>query len=660
LNSRRINQPSIQLDHLRIASPGEGTDVIVANRLPPPVIPPWAEAITATTFSVVAGQQIKLSTPLNSGVNAYVVTFGSTESLTPAQAQVIISAVVAPELSVVVNYEGNGVRVTGSGWLLIEEPAPTGASSDWIPSFGFPSETINEVVASVTSSTPLEMDIFDTGTSGLLTTRVTVQIDSESPLEIYPAIPVGWTVTATDTASPGSSSNDSRHILAEHTSPFPSGSQITVRVYASTNAKPTEAIFESTFGVLDDLAPSIVWVKPWGSRRLLVKFSEPMLCDSDNPRSAIFTKSISGRVQYHRNYQDDLVTYANVIEAPIAEFETNAHEDMFIGSRKANNSENDGAFSIIAILSASLARLDGRLSDEEVADLTADEIPPDVYLTPYRVRRNPPLDEIKPIFEPHVVLARTPAVGTVAIGNDESLEQFVELFLDDDLTFDAAYFLDVRRLEDLSGNPCTTSASFSSVPYASIAPSRDFSIWNMMPQYNKDRDASRDMERLVKCFDECLQIMFYEVDNFLYLYDPYRVKEELLDVFLVHLGNPFKFAQGLDAHKKRDLIALLVQMYKTKGTADGLTAMILFFLGKRVTVEAAETDTDTWSLGDSFLGSTTVLGPSADAIRYSFKIGYNSSFGVTLSDADKVIIEEIIEHFKPAHTHFLGYIDTSD
>jgi phage tail-like protein len=647
----------VYLDNIRLRSLSGDNVLGLCNRLPAPAIPAWLECINETSYTVLEGQQVVIAYSLTPGdsLTPITVTF-SAATLTTADALVLFQAalVSVPELTASAACEASRIRINGGLWLQISEPVPVGATSSWTPTFGFPTDRADEIIASASSQAAIYATAYNLGSDeDFVVDDITVTADAVAT-SVYPVTPSGWVVDVEDGQSPGSTVIDLKHIAASRSAAFTSGTQVAVAVTLHSTTTPGPVVVSYAFNIEDDLAPSIVSVEVLDTKTLRVKFSEPMLLSSSNPRSPLFVKNIAGYVAFYAARTEGGTTYTNLIEAPVAEFSAVDHEGLFVAIRKANSAINDGCYEILSIVSNSLAKLDATLEDEEVADATSDEVPPEVYLAPFRIRRNPPSSEIKPIFEPHVIEARAVEEGMLVLTEGESLTQYVDLFLDDDLTFDADYYLDVVKLSDLVENTVSATASFSSWSYAEVSNNREFSFWDQLTaQYNKDIDKNRDLERFIRCLDECLQILFYDVDQFAYLLDPFRVKEAAIDTLLWHLGNPFSFAQGLSTFRKRNLAAMLVPTYKRKGTNPAIENMILSFLGKEVTVIAAENDSDTWILGEGILGQTTYVGPSASAVRYSFWL--QPAIGVTLSDDEKTIIDEIVARLKPSHTHFLGY-----
>src|SRR5690606_30992264 len=107
-------------------------------------------------------------------------------------------------------------------------------------------------------------------------------------------------------------------------------------------------------------------------------------------------------------------------------------------------------------------------------------------------------------------------------------------------------------------------------------------------------DETGDLENFMAVLQDVLELLLGEVDRFPDILDPDLAPEPFLDLMLEDLGNPFAF--DLTELQKRRLIAVLVQIYRQKGTAAGIRNAIRFFLGVDVTAVSA------------YLGNTLILG----------------------------------------------------
>ncbi|MFH0899100.1 MAG: phage tail protein [Pseudomonadota bacterium] len=227
----------------------------------------------------------------------------------------------------------------------------------------------------------------------------------------------------------------------------------------------------------------------------------------------------------------------------------------------------------------------------------------------------------------------------------------VELTLDTEMTPDVFYQIRAVGITDLAGNPVL--APFDRTTFAGFRPprpaSRRFDLWQMLPRYNRRIDQTGDLRRFIACLQEVTDLLLADCDRFPDLFDLERAPEAFLDVILADLGNPFSF--DLDALGKRRLAAMLVQMYRQKGTAAGIRNAIRFFLGIDA-VAVLPFSSDALVLGESELGVDWILGPSNDFARYAFSI----EVGVPLTDTQRRQARAIVDYMRPAHTHFASLL----
>ena len=149
------------------------------------------------------------------------------------------------------------------------------------------------------------------------------------------------------------------------------------------------------------------------------------------------------------------------------------------------------------------------------------------------------------------------------------------------------------------------------------------------------------------------------IDRWTNIIDPDVCSEAFLDAILVDLGNPFEFGD-LTVTEKRRLVRILVQIYKAKGTGQGVIDVIRFFLGIEVEIDVFNgsgweltTDDVDPSIGDELsqqgedAPDPAVLGPGDQALLYTFVVVSPQN----LTDDERDRMMEIVEYMKPAHTH---------
>lgn len=496
---------------------------------------------------------------------------------------------------------------------------------------------------------PIEFEVFDITSSGFDWVKVWVTTDFGKTLVWDSAVgpASGWSVTESKWQSPGSGVDDVWSVKLEHTESFLSDEVVVVQVQARTLLPET---LDETylFFAEDTRRPSITKVTVRTPRTLRLQFTEPMLQTGSDGTSALYARDVSGRVSYHASVNINGTDYTNVIHAPTAVFLT-SDVDLFIGSVGAKNASNNGVFKVLSRISGEYVKVDRNLVDEEAADPKTENVP-SLYVSSYRVVPSTPAEGVvRPAFQPAVSDAEAVDSSSIPTG-DEPL-RYVDLTLHDDLTPSIDYDLEVLRIEDPAGNEIASTYPFTSwIPR--YIDGRSFDLWDMIPQKNKDEDLTQDLEKFIRCLDEVTKVMLNDVDWFGDILDPWAMKEVAVDAMLGSLGNPFDFVSSLPVDKRRSLAAVLVLMYKDKGTEEGIEDAVSFFVGKTVNVEPWNIPSDTWELGVSRLGLDTFVGPSRSYIRYAFYVEHAD----VLTDDEKDLIEQIVDFMRPAHTHFVGFV----
>jgi len=164
-------------------------------------------------------------------------------------------------------------------------------------------------------------------------------------------------------------------------------------------------------------------------------------------------------------------------------------------------------------------------------------------------------------------------------------------------------------IEDDAGN--VMDPVYNTVHFDGFTPEpvegRAFSHWrHMVPLKNRIEDATRDLERFSNCIEEVLGWMLYYVDRFTDQWDPDKMSDEQIAAALYDMGNPFAEWTELDltANQQRKLLRILIEIYKSKGTAWGIEQTVFFLIGEVVT--CVEYSAGGWILGVHALGSGAI------------------------------------------------------
>jgi len=142
---------------------------------------------------------------------------------------------------------------------------------------------------------------------------------------------------------------------------------------------------------------------------------------------------------------------------------------------------------------------------------------------------------------------------------------------------------------------------------------------------------------------------------------------QTIDAILRDLGNPFEIAFSLPLNRRRLLARVLFDVYKSKGTTTGMEQVIFALTQIAATVvapgtvsafilnedELADTPTVPPPVPDESLTSFGFLGVSPGFNFYSFQVDVPQ----VLTSEERAIITEIVLLMKPAHTHFVGFIE---
>jgi len=245
-----------------------------------------------------------------------------------------------------------------------------------------------------------------------------------------------------------------------------------------------------------------------------------------------------------------------------------------------------------------------------------------------------------------------PAVHVVATAVTEIDASTYDITLDIPITRGVLYAVTASGVvEDEFGNGIL--APFDRAEFRGYecppVPGRRFELWRMLSDMSRNRDATRDLYKLIAVLQEVVDLLLCDIDRWTDIIDVDIAPERYVDHMLISLGNPFTFELDLDS--KRRLVRTLVDMYRLKGTKPGIISVVRFFLGIEIDIVAFIEDA--WILGMSELGIDTDLGPGTSRERYSFDV----ISPVILTDDQRTQIRQIVEYMKPAHTHLVRIIE---
>lgn len=259
---------------------------------------------------------------------------------------------------------------------------------------------------------------------------------------------------------------------------------------------------------------------------------------------------------------------------------------------------------------------------------------------------NPANYEIE--FEPasDVEAAVSVSPESVAIVNSTTFDVTTDI----ELTFGKTYRLTVAEIADDSDNANTVQHGNNSLTFEAWIPPdwpelRRFDLWSMLSDDDRVGDTSGDLERLISALQDLVDLILWNLDGLSELWDIDKAPIEFVDALLADLGNPFNL--DLDEAKRRKLADILVAVYKSKGTVDGVVNLARFFTGLEIT-SVENLAGGGWTLGESELGIDTYLAPAEQAPFYTFIVNVDRE----LTDDERQILSGLIDYMKPAHTHF--------
>ncbi len=180
----------------------------------------------------------------------------------------------------------------------------------------------------------------------------------------------------------------------------------------------------------------------------------------------------------------------------------------------------------------------------------------------------------------------------------------------------------------------------------------------LIPDKNITEDASGD---LLAFLDDVLQPVLddkiQEINDFLNTFDPDKATNNFVNAILLDLGNPFDL-DDLTLTQKRKLVRIIIDIYREKGTEEGIENAVRFLTGIDVNI-VSPSISDAWVLGVDILDPDAgiigaILGPSASFALYSFDVETTTAIPAELQDA----VTQIVLFMKPAQTHFVSFIVT--
>jgi phage tail-like protein len=256
-------------------------------------------------------------------------------------------------------------------------------------------------------------------------------------------------------------------------------------------------------------------------------------------------------------------------------------------------------------------------------------------------------------------LIPTAAVTVVSVATVSTTT--VDLTTDTDMSPGRPYRVTAANI---TGLVAPVFANFSAFVPAAPA-GRAFEVAKMLPRKNWAEDDSGDLARFVGCLQDMLTILLATVDRWTDIIDPERAFERFVDLMLVDMGNPFRFAD-LSLVDKRRLLLSLITIYQLKGTTVGIRSAINFFTGLDVDIIAfggtqnmhlgpfkgttppPEGTQPISALGPT--GTTWIIGSDGSSCQLSLKIGIPfASSGWAATPEQLLRVMTVAQYMKPAN-----------
>jgi len=465
----------------------------------------------------------------------------------------------------------------------------------------------------------------------------------------------GTLSTALYQASPGSLVNDELWLHIDHTGDYSSLETVLVEVYA-TSGGATGSYYYSYSWIIEDLtAPEVaelLWFRPWKCR---IKFDEPVNTVA-TPGGSAFVGIDLGAVEIVGDNEGDDATQVRLASlVPLATWI--GFPMQIAGSAFPQNNQPRPIIAIDAtnqlVTLNTTAAYGGPLKADTGKDYDSQNILVrqrnlKATVSPYyfsarlsaegAAYHELSAERTQCAYCPMPIAARIPAADELQAGED--YRKYVELTLEDDISYGRLYTLHVLGVEDLFDN-ATTDATFDFQSPTFGAPTDRLQMWDNGLIPPPDRQDDIEHNKLLRAAAVVLQDMFnmlwYRIDQMQYLNDPSLCPDAWVDFLLYNMGNPFRFPlESLE--QKRLLAACLPDLYKQVGTKQGIIKFLQRFLGITFQIDTF-VDADYWQLNISLLGVDTILAPSSKWAKNAYEL----ISPVTLTDAQSRIATDVAE-----------------
>lgn len=252
----------------------------------------------------------------------------------------------------------------------------------------------------------------------------------------------------------------------------------------------------------------------------------------------------------------------------------------------------------------------------------------------------------------------TPVAVSVAGVDSATVPTTVDVTIDQECSPGFAYSIACNGVTGVTSDSIHNLAFFWPI-VPQVPADRDYSIIDLIPPVNIADDTTGDLAKFIACIQEVANLLWSDIDNWGNIFDIDKCPPDFVDLILAQLGNPVE-VPNLTLAEKRKLCALLVGIYKIKGSLPGLKAAIKFFVG--LPSQVFNFYGMGFVLGDGVLADggypgagggdpgTWVLG-GGDPWAISIKCGTPGGVVLTADQLERVT--EIVNKTKPSVAHIV-------
>jgi phage tail-like protein len=177
-------------------------------------------------------------------------------------------------------------------------------------------------------------------------------------------------------------------------------------------------------------------------------------------------------------------------------------------------------------------------------------------------------------------------------------------------------------------------------------------MYNLLPEVYREADSTQGLPLKImfqQVLGTRLNTIVANIQDFPLLVSYEYCPSYVLDHLLYNVGNPFPVYQ-LNDISKRKLIALLISIYKAKGTYNGILLAVQAVTGLSITITVPWLD-DSWTLGfvDELGVTTHVNALRNDRYNYTFIVHIPTSISSDLEN----LVRLVINYMKPLYTHYI-------